>query len=95
MRECACVCVCTHVRVFAVCVFEFLTSKYMLVFYLYALRAMYFRLGAPISSSNIISSSSSTSFRGLLSGAYPRSHSIGSIDTTYLDKAGWGGWLVT
>ena len=48
---CVCVCVCARARaqarvhVFAILLFEHLTSKYVLD--LYALRAMYFRLDAP------------------------------------------------
>ena len=52
---CKCVCVCARVRartqsrvhMFAACVLELLTSKYMYMLDLYALRDMHFRVGAP------------------------------------------------
>ena len=45
---CGCVWVCMcGVHVFAVCIFELLTSKYMPVLDLWVFRAMYFRLGVP------------------------------------------------
>ena len=55
VRVCGCVSVCVqaHVHVFAVCVFELLMSKYMYLLDLWALRAMHFRLGAPIGAPNV------------------------------------------